>query len=50
MIRAATTNRDTAVQVARIGLALGSSVLLAKTGISYLQAIDDQVKEPSSIK
>ncbi|XP_021962146.1 uncharacterized protein LOC110857840 isoform X2 [Folsomia candida] len=50
MIRAATTNKDTTVQVARVGLALGSSILLAKTGISYLQAIDDQTRESSPPK
>lgn len=46
----ATTNKDTTVQVARVGLALGSSILLAKTGISYLQAIDDQTRESSPPK
>jgi len=46
MIRAATTNKDTTVQVTRIVLAVGSSILLAKTGMDYLQAVDKQVIGP----
>lgn len=40
---AATASRDTAVQTARVGLAIGSSVFLVKTGMDYLNAIDSQV-------
>jgi hypothetical protein len=39
----ATTKRDTPVQVIRVALGVGSAALLIKTGMDYLQAIDDQL-------
>jgi len=46
----ATTNKETAIQVARISLAIGSSLLLVKTGVDYLHAIDKQVVNQSKPK
>jgi len=51
MIRAATTKREAPVQVVRVALAVGSAALLVKTGMDYLQAIDEQLpkaEKPSS--
>ncbi|CAL8102104.1 unnamed protein product [Orchesella dallaii] len=43
MIRSATTSRDSTIQTARVALAVGSSVLLVKTGMEYLNAVDSQI-------